>query len=580
MNSITAESCALEQIFDDSSLFEIPYYQRPYAWSEEEAGVLLNDFLTHLGKQAAASVEPYFLGTIVVAKDHRDYVNVIDGQQRLTTLTILFAVLRKLLPDGKSNDLNERIYKRSRLPGHTSKPRLKLRDDSDIRFFDKFVQSEDGLGRLDVVSIEDLPESQQRITQVARYFLNQLGENPVNVAALSNLKEFVLRRCVVILVSAYDRDAAFTIFTVLNKRGLDLSAVDILKADILGDIQRGGKLSPEEMEAYAEPWEDLEQKLGRDGFSDLINYTRIIHHQGQPRAALIKEFRDDVIGNRQGLYRSEVIRDYLTPYGNALSDIRTAKFYHHGVDNEKIAEINHLFSWLNLIGNADWIPPAILFLSKNRGDIDRLLTFFKRLDRLAVYLMMGRKDADERASRYRAVTESIKGQSVLSNVSGLQLTADERGSFRDRLNGDVYNIPSATRKYILRRLNDALPAARITYEVDDQITIEHVLPQSLSPDWLRYKKGCWAGEDGERARKRYTHSIANLVLLTKTLNNKVRNSLFEVKRPLYLQDHDAVPFALTTHACGERDWSVTTVKTRQERLLGRLYELWDIAVLP
>ncbi len=587
MNSITAESSTLEQIFGGNSLFEIPYYQRPYAWDEEEAGVLLGDFLTQLGTREPAAVDQYFLGTIVVARDASEYAHVIDGQQRLTTLTILFAVLRKLLSgarDTKANSLDERFYRKAGILGRELKPRLKLRDDSDAAFFARYIQHEDGLDHLDTVSIESLPESQQRITQVARYFLNQLTPQkarPQKEVPLGRLKEFVLQRCVVILISTYDSDAAFTIFTVLNKRGLDLSAVDILKADILGAIQRAGKLSPEDMEQYAMPWEDLEQKLGREGFEDLINYTRIIHHQGQPRTVLIKEFRNDVIGNRRGLQRNEVIKDYLTPYGDALTAIRTKNYYFYvnRPETDTIAQINELFGWLNQVGNADWTPPAILYLSKKRSDADSLLTFFKRLERLAVFLMMNRKDADERAERYRAVLADIKRDidMVLDARSSLQLTAEECQSLRERLDGDVYTIQGATRRYILLRLDGTLVEGRIMYALPDKITIEHVLPQKPSSSWLTIWSACWADSE---VRKRYTNRLANLVLLTRKMNADAANRTFSEKKQIFFNDAKRTPFALTAGIQGYKDWKVETVQARQERLLAILYKLWDIADQP
>ena len=99
--TIKAEEQELKRIFSDDYLFEIPAYQRPYAWTTEQAAELLDDLLTVMGADGKMDdVSPYFLGSIVLIKDaSRARAQVVDGQQRLTTLTILFCVLRELSQD-------------------------------------------------------------------------------------------------------------------------------------------------------------------------------------------------------------------------------------------------------------------------------------------------------------------------------------------------------------------------------------------------------------------------------------------------------------------------------------------------
>ena len=99
--TIEAREQELKRVFSDDYLFEIPAYQRPYAWTTEQATELLDDLLTAMGNDGEMEeVSPYFLGSIVLIKDaHRALAQVVDGQQRLTTLTILFCALRELSED-------------------------------------------------------------------------------------------------------------------------------------------------------------------------------------------------------------------------------------------------------------------------------------------------------------------------------------------------------------------------------------------------------------------------------------------------------------------------------------------------
>src|SRR5262249_29609877 len=154
-----------------------------------------------------------------------------------------------------------RIYRKSKFPGREKKIRVLLRDHDDVRFFADIFQQAQSLDALEAVNLAGKSDSQARLTRVGRYFRDHLQS--LSMDQLVRLKEFALTRCIVILVAAQGRDTAFTIFTVLNKRGLDLSTVDILKADILGGIQHEGRASNEQMAVYAAPWEELEQLLGR-----------------------------------------------------------------------------------------------------------------------------------------------------------------------------------------------------------------------------------------------------------------------------------------------------------------------------
>jgi uncharacterized protein with ParB-like and HNH nuclease domain len=111
---IQAQEYPLKKIFSDDFAFSIPIYQRPYRWGEEQATELLDDLLNAMGPGAAqqqVESDPYFLGSIVLIKpEGRPEAEVVDGQQRLTTLTILIAVLRTFLPENFAKDTRTYLF--------------------------------------------------------------------------------------------------------------------------------------------------------------------------------------------------------------------------------------------------------------------------------------------------------------------------------------------------------------------------------------------------------------------------------------------------------------------------------------
>lgn len=576
---IFAAPYSLARVFGDEFAFSIPYYQRPYAWSEEEAGALLADLRVAMGQDPIPvdKVPAYFLGTIVLDQSNPPAAQIVDGQQRLTTLTILFAVLRELLPRKQAEQLISHIWRTSAW-GHVRAPRLSLRGQADTRFFRTYIQEAGGLAKLQHTDSADLPDSQQRLAAVARYFLEQI--EPLTPAERQRLMRFALTRCLLIVVATPSRDSSFTIFTVLNKRGLDLSTVDILKADILGEIE---KSVPERdvVEDYAARWEDLEQSLGRDGFADLISYTRAIKHNARAEVAVLKEFRQYVIGERQGAQLAEVLDETLEPLGQALYIVRNGTYYKHGANKKTIRAINRLFGWLNRIEQADWTPAAIEYLRQHHAEPELLLAFFGDLERLCAYIMLRGWNADQRGRRYRGLlAEIIAGATAPAK---LQLSREERKDMYARLDGDIYNRSGRVRRYVLLRLDDALAGGSVTYRDEDTITVEHVLPQNPHPkrtQWLVAWKRCWASPS---VRKEWVNRLANLVLLYKDPNTRAGNLDFAEKQQVYFPERDDMagdegqaPFALTNTLRGLDDWSVETVARRQAELLARLNDLWRL----
>ncbi len=149
--NISGEEHLISKIFSDEFSFTIPIYQRPYGWTIDESSALLDDLLSFLGddKQSMDELSPYFLGSIVLIKRDSPSAEVVDGQQRLATLTILLAVLRKLTAAKFADGLTHYLYQQGRLvEGTQNSYRLTLRD-SDAEFFRDYVQDPDGLSTLE-----------------------------------------------------------------------------------------------------------------------------------------------------------------------------------------------------------------------------------------------------------------------------------------------------------------------------------------------------------------------------------------------------------------------------------------------
>lgn len=553
--TLSAHEHPTRKIFSNDFTFSIPRYQRPYSWTTEHVGELLQDLLDALN--AAGDVDsssPYFLGSIVLIKGDSPKADVVDGQQRLTTLTILLSVLRSLGSPEDKDEITGYIYQKGkRLEGTKDRPRLTLRP-KDQTFFWDYIQYEDGLEKLDRAA-NNLPDSQRNIRTNALYLKEKVSE--LSDERRTELGMFIIQRCYLVAVSTPDLDSAYRIFSVLNDRGMELSHADILKADIIGNM-------PEEHEDdYTNKWEETEEYLGRGTFQTLFGHIRMIRQKAKARDNLLKELRDYVNPSAEP---KEFMDETLLPMAQAFGEIRGRSY-----ESDRLSgDINRLLRWLSRIDNVDWEPPAILYLSQYRQNPEQLLRFFRDLERLAASMMIRRANINHRLERYGRLLRAIESEEDLYHESSpLQLKDDERKHILEILAGNFYNMPRIPRPVLLR-LDEALSEGEARYD-HGVISIEHVLPQRppVNSQWLE-----WFPD--EEQREAWTHRLGNLVLLSKRKNSQAQNFDFERKKREYFQRQGVSSFAITTEVLNAKEWTLEIVEERQKRLVETLSRVWRL----
>ncbi|WP_375477110.1 DUF262 domain-containing protein [uncultured Nostoc sp.] len=554
---IQAIDYPISKVFSNDFVFTIPLYQRPYAWTTEQAGELLEDLITALGDSddKIDEINPYFLGNIVLIKGDKRDAQVVDGQQRLTTLTILLAALRHSVSKEHIHILTKYIYDKDDFDPDDNVYRLNLRE-RDAQFFKEYIQDEGGIDKLKTLHTAKLSDSRKNIKENTLFFVSRL--QAFNNTQLLRLPKFIIKRCFLVVVSTPDIDSAYRIFSVINNRGMDLSHADILKAEIIG------KIPLEQQDKYTTKWEEIEEKLGRDIFKNLFSHIRMINVKSKPRESILKDFLNNIkpIHDPQHL-----IDKTLIPFGEAFYDINNLA-YHSDFLAEKV---NQFFRWLQLIDNSDWIPPAILYLSRNYSNPELLVRFFTDLDRLASGLMIQRANINERIERYSKLLYAIEvGEDLYVPHSPLQLKMEEKEYILKILNDDLY-LMKKIRLYILIRLDAALSEGKASYHFSN-ITVEHVLPQNI------ISNSVWANWFAtQEERDKYVNRIGNLVLLSSYKNSQAQNYDFELKKQKYFTTKTGVSnFALTTQVLMEKEWTPEVINKRQEQLIARLKRVWRL----
>ncbi|PJK00328.1 hypothetical protein CO611_03195 [Lysobacteraceae bacterium NML03-0222] len=556
----------IREIFEGDYQFEIPDYQRPYAWTTEQTGELFDDLYSAMQETRDSGVNnQYFLGSIVLIKNDRDSKSsVVDGQQRLSTLTMLFAVLRTVMPDA-AEDITDFLYKKGKTSlGDKNEYRLTARKE-DADFFRTHIQEPGGIAKL-VNSTDKLKDSRLRYQENVKLLLEKARALPP--ADLTTLWQFLANDCSLVVISTPDFEAAYRIFSVLNNRGLDLAPIDILKAQVLGQIR--STASDVESRTYAQAWSQIESSLGRDAFGELFGHIRTIYAKQKQRATLVKEFQEYVTEYNTPI---NLIDKVIEPYAEVWGFVRNKDFE----ATEHAETINEYLSWLSRVNFKDWVPPALVYFKRFRQNPKLLAAFFQSLERLTYFLLVTKAGINERITTYATLTseiESITFNGDVTSLKTLRLTDEQKRDFIAKLDGNVYvDLPNARMALVLR-LESLLRDPGV--QLQDAVSLEHVLPQTPSngSDWLK-----WFPDEEERDN--WTHRLANLVPLDRRKNASASNYDFPIKKEVYFRGKGiASPFMLTQEVRDKSEWTPALLEQRQKHLLETLKTHWNLANTP
>lgn len=576
---IETNKMAIKEVFNNC-WFEIPNYQRQYVWGVDNVDKLLEDIKDHCernkNKGENEDKEEYFLGSLVLLKkpspDIKEF-EVLDGQQRLTTLLLLLCVIRDL-----SND--DKAYKRHKYIKEESNPDEGINDEKKRITF-KIRDANDKFDNFCNEYIFDFKED--RASREGKYEKISDYENSNNISiknmynALKRIKEFLcelkksdetildkyvqtlLNDVILIYVSAENFDDAFRMFNTLNSSGVPLSHSDILKSINLGAIDK------KEQDKYAETWEEIERSFEYPNeFNVFLSYLRDILIRNKAQKSLLKEFTEIIYEKellKKGIDTINFIEEYHKIYEKIilLKDLEEKYFDSH--DNEA----NDYRNLINILKCAfpsnDWIPPLLMYFKKFK--YEGLLKFLKKLEANAISDVICREFPTKRKEKFFKIMNLIhkndKPSDVLSNDNCLANSNKEMAK-KIIEEGTIYKKNYA--KYILLKYEYLNQDNSTTISNYSNLQIEHVLPQNPSKD------SDWLKNFNEDERNKWTHNIANLILINKGKNNRLGNLDFSKKKE-ELKEKDI--FKGSQEILAEDEWKPDTLEKRNKKMCEKLF---------
>ena len=549
-------------LIGNGKAYRVPPYQRDYAWTQQEWEDLWNDVVELRGEPAGR----HYMGALVVqARGDREFL-VIDGQQRLATISLLalavIGKLRRMADQGADEDRNrERATElRNRFIGEkdpaslVESSRLRLNETDDPFYQDYLVQ----LG--EPLNPRGLPRSNALLWDCFRYFSKQIDELEVDAGNAGEetaklLSETVARRLLFILITVDDELNAYTLFETLNARGLELTTTDLLKNYFFSKVRAGT-----DVDALKRRWRALIATVAQERFPDFLRYHLLCEQPKIRRQRLFKLVRDRVRTARQTFEFVAALEDRAELFA-ALRDVNHGYWIDRPAAGPFVRE-------LNLFGARQMTP--VFFAAWGAFSDDD----FVRLLKLASVI----------AFRYSVVSglnpNPLERVCHLAAKAVLDGQATRPGAvFRhlrpiyvddDRFESDFARWTVGTRgrrgkiaRYVLARLETDAGGRAVDPETDPA-TVEHVLPENPA--------GEWAGVFPPERREAAVDRLGNLTLLERTRNRSVGSAAYPAKRDAY----ESSAYAITREIAGlaPEEWSPALLEERQRRLAARAVRLW------
>lgn len=573
---VKAKEYYIKDLLSNKFLFEIPDYQRAYSWTKENLKQLVDDIWESVelnksrGSKEFDQYEPYFLGSIVLcSKEYKDdgcgIYDVIDGQQRLTSIIMLIATIRDLVDNEEYKKvLSGLIYQEPNiLMGIKESIRVKARGKEE-EFFKKYILTNGGTDLVKDLDITELSEAKQNMVNAIEVFrsnfFNEEGE--LLEEKLNEFIVYLLQKVVLVVITTESFTSAFRLFNVINARGLPLTDSDLLKSENLRVI------NPEIRKEYTDIWENHEQDLGKEKLDQIIGFMRTMKLKSKAEESVYEEFSKKIF-RAEPEYLGVNFVNHLTAI-KALYDKYIVDGTIEGVSEEdKIYYKNLINIMREFLPYDEWMAAVIKFAEKFNDD-KLVLDFVKVLEkRLVIDWVNGNSFAD-RLNRVYEILEVIEEKDSLEEIkeAPVFLYDLERTTayFENALNDiDFYSkgrmmIP----KYIFVRL-DMEKRPNETLDYSDKIMIEHVLPRNA-------KEAYWKENFTAEQRRNWANRFGNLVIISGAKNTRANNKAFAEKVEQYLSKKS--DFAVTKEVLELSDWNMDSLKDRHEDLVKRSLELW------
>ncbi|AIY83466.1 hypothetical protein U729_2496 [Clostridium baratii str. Sullivan] len=536
--------------------FVIPVYQRNYDWKKEQCKQLYDDLINVV----KYDYKSHFFGTIVSiyndSSRDREYL-IIDGQQRITTVSLMLLAIYNILDKDilQSNKIRkEKIYNQYLVnPYMDDDSKLKLKPIKDDRKVFENIFNDEVLDEESNISIN------------YKYFYNRIIEGEVSI---DDLYSAIERLMIVEIELKNGEDDPQLIFESLNSTGLDLTDADKVRNFILMD-----KSSKEQEELYNNYWNKVEKNT-------LYNVTNFIRDYMTMKEKKISNI------NKVYINFKTYIKDNNIDIKDCLKDMLIYSEYYNKILTSKIG-IKEADNHLERINKMEVRVSYPFFLEilndyyKNAICEKELIEIFNIIESYIFRRIMCKVATNALNKVFMNLCKEIKNYKdydknyveilkfVLSNKNLSQRIPNDTEFKRNFFENNIYNWKSKNKLYLLERLENYNNTEKVDIErlVDqNELTIEHIMPQNLTPSWIDM-----LGDNYKEIHEKYLHTIGNLTLTG--YNSQMSNRPFQDKKNIENGFNNS-RLKLNKYIASLDRWDEEEINKRTEILFNIAKEIW------
>ncbi len=562
--SYNIKHVSMRELLTGEQRYVMARYQRHYEWGRREMDHLTGDIKAAFEDHLAApdTNVAHFFNCVIFYPDKDGVLQVVDGQQRLTSLALVLAVAREQVgPGAVASEIDELLTLPALTAGGPLRQRLTLhRGDNDT--FGPIVLSGKGLPAADAKSITDRPGA-DRILSNAVLARNWFVDNKPQEREL--LVRFIADRCNFVAIEVDSELEAFRIFETVNSRGRPISSEDVLRFALVEYATN----DPKKRDELFSRWDELESELGIEGLRRFVsNWRSRASGSIRPRMPLHRAVLDSFESPAAALafIERELGTDValFAEIDGADADI---------ADPVAKARIDVLLQSLRLVKFDDWVPIASATLERWRNEPGTIIQVLAELERTCwhFYLNTNAKGiVNERRDELSGALKVLQAKSPSEAViETLRLDPKRLDKLRNVL-GDKVDPRWPPLRSLVVRIEMALTKQNDRI-IREELTLEHILPRNASTK-------AWLAEfnNDEALMDRYAENPGNLCVLPDALNNELGSKTYANKQKIIRRYGAHKKYALAADFHAEPSWNAAVIERRAEWMRATLREIFNL----
>lgn len=557
----STENQTFRKVMANGLQYVVPRFQRDYAWNTEQWEDLWEDLeVTEDGDQ-------HYMGYLVFQSDDEKEFSVIDGQQRLTTVSLIIIASLYILDDmvhkniDKENNQKRLKQFRNNFIGFTdsvslvTKAKLTLNRNNDD-FYRNFICP------LEDLPLRGLTKSQRSLAEAVKYFKGRITET-INIedgASLAQFVESLLDKLLFTTISVSSDLNAYRVFETLNARGVQLSVPDLLKNYLFSLIDSQKKIDDLELQRLEDQWDFIVKQLGTIDFTKFVTAHWNSYHPTSSRGQLFKRIKSE-INDREDAF------EYLKNMQNSVGLYAAL----HNADDEfwLVEEYKNARKSIRLLNLFNIKQPfSMLITAYKKLTAERFCKLIKSIETISVrYNIIGSRQANIQDKIYNNIALQVH-KDELSNINSINNAL--RGTYpNDKDFKEDFRLKS------MRTLQSPKKARYLLGEIEMSIdktnaidfsllTLEHILPESPDGQWIDYF--------GKDDYNEHIDRLGNMTLVSKDLNKELNRKKFDDKKETLKSSH----LKITNKIQEYKNWNAESVNDRQNWMANFALQRWKI----